>query len=131
MYILIIEDEEANRGALVKILEKEGHTTCWAANGVGGLRMMRSEKPDLVLLDMMMPGMTGWDVARERLADPELRKIPVIILSGLGAEEIHRQGQVNVLTGIALIMGKPFDTPALLSAINHLGELKKLDEHKD
>lgn len=124
MYILIIEDEEANRHALVRLLEKEGHTTCWAANGEGGLRMMRNEKPDLVLLDMMMPGMTGWDVARERLADPELRKIPVIILSGLGADEIHQQGKVNVLTGIALIMGKPFETEVLLNAIRHVQALK-------
>jgi CheY-like chemotaxis protein len=131
LYILVIEDDVAVRNALLKLLEKEGHTTCWAANGEGGLRMMRSEKPDLVLLDMIMPGMTGWEVARERLNDPELRKIPVIILSGLGTEEIHQQGQVSVLTGIALIMGKPFDAEDLLNAIDHLEELKKLNDRKN
>lgn len=125
MHILVVDDEESVRFALQEVLEHAGHRVCCAFNGEAALRMMRLEKPDLVLLDMLMPGIDGWEVARERLEDPELRKIPIIIWSVLDADEIRRRGSVNVLTGISVILPKTVGTEKLLDAIGMIGALHR------
>ncbi|HNX80763.1 MAG TPA: response regulator [Candidatus Omnitrophota bacterium] len=86
--ILVIDDEE-NFCSLVKLnLE---HSTGWAVttatNGAEGLSLARSLKPDIILLDLLMPDMSGYDVRRSLKSDPETKNIPIILLTALNVEE--------------------------------------------
>jgi len=82
--ILIVEDELVLLELLTGKLEFEGYTTISAKNGEEGLQKIRSERPDLVLMDIVMPKMTGFDVLREIAKDDSLKEIPIIIISNSG-----------------------------------------------
>lgn len=89
--ILIIEDDKFLRELIAQKLIKEGYKTSEAIEGEEGLKKIQEEKPDLVLLDLILPGIDGFEVLSKVKTDPELTKIPVIILSNLGQkEEIER-----------------------------------------
>ncbi len=81
--ILIIEDDELLRGLISQKLAKEGYDIVQAVDGESGLKMTTEEKPDLVLLDILLPGMDGFEVLRAIKADGAMLKTPVIILSNL------------------------------------------------
>ena len=124
MYILIVEDDDSARRGLETLLQEEGHTTCWASTGESALEMLRTEKVDLVLLDIMLKpgGMDGVDVAVHKMQDPAAAGIPVIIMSALEADMIRQraQRQIDALASARLIMGKPLNFGLLLQAINAL-----------
>lgn len=82
--ILVIEDEEILRTLLQKKLEIEGFRVVTAQDGETGLAMVKSEKPDLVLLDIILPKKDGFEVLEALQKDSELKKIPVIIISNSG-----------------------------------------------
>ncbi|MDO8424701.1 MAG: response regulator [bacterium] len=82
--ILLIEDEEILIGLLQKKLAVEGYEVSLARNGEEGLQEMRRSRPDLVLLDIIMPKMGGFEVMEEMQKDKELRRIPIIIISNSG-----------------------------------------------
>ncbi len=82
--ILLIEDEEIMIGLLQKKLIKEGYEVSIARDGEEGLRIMREVSPDLVLLDIIMPKMGGFEVMEEMQGDKELKKIPIIVISNSG-----------------------------------------------
>jgi CheY-like chemotaxis protein len=82
--ILLIEDEEIMIGLLQKKLIQSGYEVLVARNGLEGLETMKKERPDLVLLDIIMPKMTGFDVMIKKNEDKDLREIPVIIISNSG-----------------------------------------------
>lgn len=82
--ILLVEDEEILINILNKKLVKEGYDVSTARNGQEGLDMMRKEKPDLILLDVVMPKMGGFEVMEEMNKDEKLKKISVIIVSNSG-----------------------------------------------
>ncbi|MEK7482645.1 MAG: response regulator [Patescibacteria group bacterium] len=82
--ILIIEDEKVLMELICKKLEKEGYAVETAGDGESGLRKMRETKPDLVLLDIVMPKMNGFEVLETANQDQTLKTIPVIILSNSG-----------------------------------------------
>lgn len=82
--ILLVEDEEIINELLQKKLTQEGYEVTVARDGEEGLRLMREIKPDLVLLDIIMPKMDGFQVMEEMQKDEELKKIPVIIISNSG-----------------------------------------------
>ena len=84
--ILIIEDEIALRSALSIKLKKEGFLVLEAQNGRQGLDLAVSQKPDLVLLDIIMPGMNGLDVLRDMKSNAGLVNVPVIVLTNLPEE---------------------------------------------
>jgi CheY-like chemotaxis protein len=123
--ILVIESEEPVRDSLVKLLRKEGHTVCWAARWDMGIVQMRREKPDLVLLDMLLPETGGWQIAYQRIKDPELRKISMIVLSGTTDADIRSQGLASVFSNDSCILNMPYDTKKLLLAIAHIQGLPK------
>jgi putative two-component system response regulator len=81
--ILIIDDEERNRKLLDVLAKADGHLTFLATNGKDAIRIARFERPDLVLLDLMMPGIDGFDVLRSLKGDPATCSIPVMIVSAL------------------------------------------------
>lgn len=82
--ILLIEDEEIMIGLLQRKLTKEGYEISVAGDGEEGLKVMREVKPDLILLDIIMPKMGGFEVMEKINKDPELKKIPVIVISNSG-----------------------------------------------
>jgi len=79
--ILLVEDIEMNRDMLSRRLERRGYTVLCALDGQQGLDMTRAERPDLVLMDMSLPVMDGWEATRRIKADPDLKGIPVIALT--------------------------------------------------
>lgn len=112
--VLIVEDEPHIVLSLEFLLQREGYETTAAADGEEGLALVRSVRPDVVLLDIMMPRRNGYDVCRAIKADPELRGIPVIMLSAKAQE-------VEVLKGLELgataYIAKPFGNAEVLEAI--------------
>jgi signal transduction histidine kinase/CheY-like chemotaxis protein len=80
-YVLVIDDDPQQRALVHRFLSKEGFRVFTAAGGEAGLRLVRQFRPMAITLDVMMPGMDGWSVLAELQADPELRDIPVIMLT--------------------------------------------------
>ena len=84
MKILLIEDEQIMFDLLQKKLRGEGYEVSIAKDGEEGLRAMREVKPDLILLDIVMPKIGGFEVMEEMQKEPELKKIPIIVISNSG-----------------------------------------------
>jgi DNA-binding response OmpR family regulator len=90
--ILVIEDDKFLRELISQKLEKEGYNILEAVDGENGFKTAKEQKPNLVLLDLILPGIDGFEVLSRMKADPELSKIPVIILSNLGQKEDVEKG---------------------------------------
>jgi DNA-binding response OmpR family regulator len=89
--ILVIEDDKFLRELMVRKIVSEEFSSLEAETGEEGLEKMKKEKPDLVLLDIVLPGIDGIEVLRKAKEDPSMKSIPIMILSNLaGPEEIER-----------------------------------------
>ena len=111
--VLVVDDEPLIAMALEAMLEDAGYRVATAANGRQGLeRLAEAPRPDLVLLDMMMPVMNGPAMLAAMAADPGLRRIPVIVLSSLPEEAIRARAD-----GVAAILLKPYTAEQVLDAI--------------
>jgi two-component system, OmpR family, phosphate regulon response regulator PhoB len=117
MRILIIEDERGLTEALDYNLKREGYDTAVAHDGQEGLRKAQTLLPDLILLDIMLPGLSGFDVCRELRAGERTRDIPIIILSAK-AEETDQV--VGFSLGADDYVTKPFSIKVLLQRIKAL-----------
>jgi DNA-binding response OmpR family regulator len=104
--VLVIDDEQAIRAVCNVNLRASGIDVLEAADGEHGLDIARREQPDLILLDVMMPGVDGWDVARRLAADPATRETPVIFVTARAEASDKRLAQH--LGGVGYIV-KPFD----------------------
>jgi CheY-like chemotaxis protein len=112
--VLVVDDDSAIRRMIVAALRRDAAYVFFeAANGREALDLMRGELPDVIVLDLMMPILSGWDVLRERSHDPELRKIPVILVSANRDPEITSA----VDAGICAFLPKPFDIGALSALV--------------
>lgn len=89
--ILIIEDEPAQTEAIEMTLKKSGFETKVAYDGISGLEMARLEKPDLILLDIVLPKMDGTDVLKQLRADKSTAEIPILILTNLASGDTVRE----------------------------------------
>lgn len=95
--ILLVEDEEIMIDLLQRKLKEEGYEVLLAGDGEEGLKKMRQERIDLVLLDIVMPKLGGFEVMEEMNKEPELRKIPVVIISNSGQPvELDRAKELGV-----------------------------------
>ena len=112
--ILIVEDNEMNRDMLSRRLERRGFTVVMAVDGQQGVEFTRSEKPDLVLMDMSLPVMDGWTATRAIKADPALASIPVIALTAHAMESDREKAMV---AGCDDYDTKPIELPRLLEKI--------------
>jgi DNA-binding response OmpR family regulator len=111
--VLVVDDDPAIRRLVVATLKRDGYGFLEAPNGRDALDLMRRENPDCVVLDLMMPIVSGWDVLQERLHDPQLAKIPVIIISANREHEL-----INAIDkGICAFLPKPFDIGALSALV--------------
>lgn len=79
--ILVVEDNEDNRALVVKVLSRQGYRMAEAEAGEEALRLAREETPDLILMDLNLVGMSGFEVTRRLKADPRLRHVPVVALT--------------------------------------------------
>ncbi len=115
--ILIVDDSPTEMYKLTGMLEKHGHQVLQAGNGADGVALARQEKPDLVLMDIVMPGLNGFQATRQLTKDPETRGIPVIVVTTKDQETdmlwASRQGAKGYLT-------KPVDEDALTDKIKEL-----------
>lgn len=91
--ILLMEDEETLAGMYKIKFEKSGYQVFVAANGEIGLPMIKREKPDLVLLDIIMPKMDGFVVLEKMMQDDDIKDIPVFMLTNLGQDEDIKRGE--------------------------------------
>lgn len=79
--ILLVEDEEMNRDMLSRRLERRGHRVVIAVDGAQGMQLARSEAPDLILMDMSLPVLDGWEATRQLKAAPATQAIPILALT--------------------------------------------------
>ena len=90
--ILIIEDDRFLRELIAKKLTKESYAVSEAVDGEDGIKKIKTEKPDLILLDLILPGIDGFEVLSQMKEDQGIASIPVIILSNLGQKEDVEKG---------------------------------------
>ena len=109
--VLVIEDDPGARDLLTRFLTKEGYRVETAAGGEAGLRLARELHPDVITLDVMMPGMDGWAVLSELKADPELADIPVVMLT------IVDDKNLGYALGAADYLTKPIQHDRLLAIL--------------
>ncbi len=118
--ILLVEDNEMNLDMLSRRLQRRGYEILVAKDGAQGISMAREKHPDLVLMDMSLPVMDGWEATRNLKADPETRAIPVIALT---AHAITGDREKALAAGCDEYESKPVKFPDLLAKIKtFLGE---------
>jgi len=115
--ILIIEDENELCDLIGLRLERSGFEVIAANDGVEGLNKARLEKPDLIILDLMLPKMHGEDVCKEVRKDVRLSKIPIIMLT---AKCTDADKVIGAVIGANVYIAKPFEGAKLMQAINKL-----------
>ncbi|MDD5224138.1 MAG: response regulator [bacterium] len=121
--VIVVDDEEANLKVLARILKIQGHRVRPISEGQMALASARSDPPDLVILDINMPGMNGYEVCREMKEDERLKDIPVLFLSGMGGVEdkveAFRAGGVDYIT-------KPFQFEEIQARVETHLKLRQL-----
>ena len=115
--LLLVEDNEMNRDMLTQRLERKGYQIMIAVDGIEGVRMAKSERPDLILMDMSLPNIDGWEATRLIKASVETRDIPVIALTS-HAMPGDRERSLEV--GCDEYDTKPIDFYRLLTKIDRL-----------
>jgi CheY-like chemotaxis protein len=115
--ILLVEDNEMNRDMLSRRLERKGYRVVLAVDGLSGMEMAASEAPDLVLMDMSLPALDGWEAARRLKAAPGTRHLPVIALT---AHAMSGDRDRALEAGCDDYDTKPIDLPRLLGKIEAL-----------
>jgi CheY-like chemotaxis protein len=115
--ILLVEDNEMNRDMLSRRLAKRGYDVAIALDGEQGLAMARAEAPALILMDMSLPGIDGWEATRRLKAAAETRKIPIIALT---AHAMSGDREKAVAAGCDDFDTKPVDLARLLEKIEAL-----------
>lgn len=115
--VLIVDDSPTEMYKLTDWLEKHGHQVIKASNGADGVALARQEKPDAVLMDIVMPGMNGFQATRQLSKDPETRDIPVLVVTTKDQDTDRiwatRQGARDFLT-------KPIEEDALISKLDEV-----------
>jgi len=119
--ILVIDDSPTETHQFVNVLAKHGHQVLTAASGSAGIDLANEELPDVILMDVVMPGINGFQATRQLTRDNQTRHIPVIIVSSKDQQTDRvwgeRQGASGYLT-------KPVDEKTLISAVNGVLEVE-------
>ena len=115
--ILVVEDHPLNRELVVDLLEAAGYTVRQAADGRGLLERVQVERPALILLDLQLPGVDGFTLARQLTAEPATRDIPVLATSAFAHPEEQAQAMAAGCRGV---LAKPLDTRAVIATVARL-----------
>ncbi|ATC63465.1 two-component system response regulator [Nibricoccus aquaticus] len=113
-HILIIDDDPGVRGVLKAMLERAGYDVAAGGGGVEGLKLAHARRPDLVLLDIEMPGMNGFDVCSLIKTDTALASVPVVIMTGRPIAGVPARAQA---VGAVDLLAKPFERDSLLRKV--------------
>ena len=111
--ILIVEDEQDLSDLLLDVLETEGHKARTAGNGLEALSRIEERRPQLILLDMMMPVMDGWQFIKRLRANEEWTNIPVVVMTA-----VYDMSSLERKTGAKAILTKPFDIELIVDAVD-------------
>jgi len=117
--ILLVEDNDVNRDMMVRRLQRRGYQIVSAVDGQQGVDLAHSEKPDLILMDMSLPVLDGWEATKRIKADPETRDIPVI---GLTAHAMVGDREQALNAGCDDYATKPVEFDKLVALINRLAK---------
>ncbi len=120
--ILSIEDNPEMRGLIQLILERKGHRVIGVKRGDLGLELLKSLKPDILLLDLMLPDIDGWEIYRQMKADADLATVPVIIISAKDEGQDAAEG--DHVIGDDRFLQKPFEVFDLINMV-----YEALDRH--
>ena len=115
--VLVIDDEPVVGTILRYALEAEGHETVTADGGRAGIDMARSEHPDVIVLDLMMPAVNGYDVLEVLRDEDATRRVPILILT---AVTMSRERDRCLSEGADMVMTKPFDPRDVAQAVDAL-----------
>jgi CheY-like chemotaxis protein len=115
--ILLVEDNEMNRDMLLRRLNRNGFDVVIAVNGQEGVELAGSARPDLILMDMSLPVLDGWEATKIVKANPDTARIPVIALT---AHAMVHDKEKAMAAGCDDFDTKPIDLPRLLEKINSL-----------
>ena len=123
--VLVVDDQRENLDALSSALVPLGYDVLPAQSGEAGLRLARERQPDVILLDVMIPGIDGFEVCRRLKADPETRLLPVVFLTGLDSRAARIEG---LETGATDFLSKPFDLVELEVRVRNLVSFRRLTQ---
>lgn len=112
--ILLVEDDELNRAILVRRLGKNGYRVATAAGGLEAVAAARAESPDIILMDVGLPDIDGWEATRRLRADPHMQALPIIALTGHIMPDEREQA---LAAGCNDFHGKPVEFTRLLRQI--------------
>ncbi len=115
--ILCIDDDRLVLSVCHDALEDQGYRVLTAADGLAGIEVAMRERPDLILLDVMMPGMDGFEVCEVLRTNPALRETPIVLLTALRRPDLESKGAE---AGATLTMPKPFGSELIVSAVEHV-----------
>ena len=114
--VLVIDDDLPLRGMLAAALRQHGFQVLLAGDGAEGQRALTIHNPDVILLDLAMPGMNGWDFLQRLQETGHLGHVPIIVVSA----HVRVEPQALLQMGVSAILPKPFNLPDLLDVIEHL-----------
>ena len=113
-HILVVEDNLDNYELVRTILELDGYDTFLAVNGRDGVNAARKQQPDLILMDMALPEMDGWDATARIRKDPETKHIPMVALT---VHTLPRERKRALDAGVDAYLSKPFDAIQFLEVV--------------
>lgn len=113
--ILLVDDEPDTLQTYADLLGSEGYDVAVASNGEQAMKMIDGGRPDLILLDVMMPGKNGVEVARELSGREETREIPIVLITALGPEN-----DLESVPGVRRLIYKPCRPRTLLEGVDHV-----------
>jgi CheY-like chemotaxis protein len=126
--ILIVDDEAAIREYEATLLGEIGHEVIVAADGAEALRLAREKQPDLVLLDIMMPELSGIEVCRQLRADPRTRDIRVIVVSAVDAK---RALEESIIAGADDFLAKPINALELMVRVRSILRVRNIPDEEE
>ena len=126
--VLIVDDIEAIAHGMQALLRSDGHTVRLAGSGTEALRLVRAEPPDLILMDVMMPGMDGYHVCRALKQDARTRLIPIVLITALDDTDSRLRG---IEAGADDFLSKPFNVVELRARVRSLLRLKRYTDDLD
>jgi len=126
--VLIVEDNPIGLELLTELVQAEGHRVISAVSGSQALSIARAERPDLILMDIQLPGMDGLTVTRALKAEPETKEIPVV---GISAHVLRDDMDRALQAGCVAYLPKPLDTRRFLDLVIQLLGRELLDDATD